>query len=440
MLLNNETIVSNHVTHYFSQLSDSVPPIKHIVGGMYCATQVASYKDITLMFYGNISNCHTLSEFIVDEAFDNPDAVFPNEDTRLVIYLYVKYGIEHTLKLLEGKYLLVLLDQNINVPDSKMYVARDALGWCPLYTLVEKNGVDKKLYGVANSRHFFDSLDESKVFKMFYAVEEFPSGTYLEFTREYKVLSNWHPTVQYYSGHSLVTRDFRRDHIGNVATSSDHAHPLHYMRHYYLPKLRFLHYASTNINPHLDSWNCIRDSTVEQLNIIMNEALSNWQDTQSPVVVLDGNLSSCILVVLLKKILKERNFAGRLITVVLDRNEDAVTQKIADFYDTDHYMLDCIGRDHASHIFFGYEVFSSIELKNRDIIQYDAECRNAVQQFARAPKSAHYVDGYYPFLHETFLEYYFSIPLELRAPFTAPEEGIKPFAELLHHFFVTPLP
>ena len=55
-----------------------------------------------------------------------------HSDCEVILHLYFRYGIEHTLTLLDGVFAFVLLDMNI----SKVFVARDPMGVRPLYQYI----------------------------------------------------------------------------------------------------------------------------------------------------------------------------------------------------------------------------------------------------------------------------------------------------------------
>jgi len=59
-----------------------------------------------------------------------------NSDCEIIIYLYLLYGIEYTLNLLDGVFAFVLIDNNIN----KIFVARDPYGVRPIYYLYNSYG------------------------------------------------------------------------------------------------------------------------------------------------------------------------------------------------------------------------------------------------------------------------------------------------------------
>ena len=67
-----------------------------------------------------------------------------NSDCEIIIHLYRIYGIEHTLRLLDGVYSFILYDYNESQLEPVIYVARDPYGVRPLYVL-EPNGDYNKI-------------------------------------------------------------------------------------------------------------------------------------------------------------------------------------------------------------------------------------------------------------------------------------------------------
>ena len=95
-----------------------------------------------------------------------------NSDCEVIIHLYIKYGIEQTLIMLDGVYSFVLYD----ICQNKIFVARDPIGVRPLYKVHNNNN----LYGFAS---------ELKCLEYFYNlnplenhIEQFEPGTYSVFS------------------------------------------------------------------------------------------------------------------------------------------------------------------------------------------------------------------------------------------------------------------
>jgi len=95
-------------------------------------------------------------------------------DCEVIIHLYLAYGIEQTLLMLDGVFAFVLLDNRIH--KNMVYAARDPFGVRPLYTVQDRVSM---MYGFASElkcleRFYNHSLDTS-------SIQQFPPGTYSVF-------------------------------------------------------------------------------------------------------------------------------------------------------------------------------------------------------------------------------------------------------------------
>ena len=85
-------------------------------------------NNIELICNGEIYNYKNLFNTIKYKATTNSDC-------EIIIYLYMLYGIEYTLNLLDGVFAFILIDHNIN----KIFVGRDPYGVRPIYYLYNPN-------------------------------------------------------------------------------------------------------------------------------------------------------------------------------------------------------------------------------------------------------------------------------------------------------------
>jgi asparagine synthase (glutamine-hydrolysing) len=100
-------------------------------------------------------------------------------DCEVIIHLYLKYGIEQTLNMLDGVYAFVLYDNRGGIAGSdNIFVARDPLGIRPLY----------KLYNTCTLHNLYGFASELKCLEGFYNMqtchyhlEQFEPGTYSTF-------------------------------------------------------------------------------------------------------------------------------------------------------------------------------------------------------------------------------------------------------------------
>ena len=157
------------------------------------SNQPLVFENIVLICNGEIYNYKELYQSI------NVTPV-TQSDCEVIIHLYLKYGIEQTLTMLDGVYSFILYDNTITEDlNNKIYIARDPFGIRPLYYL--KNANDKMdcrfnsniLYGFASElkclQYFYNLNPE------YYTIEQFLPGTYSVFNLSSKVSSKWEPII-----------------------------------------------------------------------------------------------------------------------------------------------------------------------------------------------------------------------------------------------------
>ena len=141
------------------------------------SNQPISINNIILICNGEIYNYKYLYE-LMDI---NPET---DSDCEVIIYLYLRYGIEQTLQMLDGVFAFILYDHN----NSNIYVARDPLGVRPLYQL--SNLTNSRLIGFASELkclNEFVNIDNSKGNKSYNRhpddrIVQFTPGTYSVFS------------------------------------------------------------------------------------------------------------------------------------------------------------------------------------------------------------------------------------------------------------------
>lgn len=172
------------------------------------SNQPIYHKDIILICNGEIYNYKELYKMM--DIKPNTDS-----DCEVIIHLYLKYGMEYTLQMLDGVFSFMLLDNNLYNSDSKIYVARDPYGVRPLYVL---QPIHKKTSGICsrtNNHKLLGFASELKVLNDFcqsinsnintlfedeydrsYTIQQFTPGTFSLYTLGTKVHSHWKLTVE----------------------------------------------------------------------------------------------------------------------------------------------------------------------------------------------------------------------------------------------------
>lgn len=116
-----------------------------------------------------------------------------NSDCEVILHLYIHYGIDQTLRMLDGVFAFVLVDLNVHRDKPIIHIARDPLGVRPLYKLYKEQS-EQSLYGFASEAKCLIELKKYKnehTTKNKYLLEHFQPGTYQTYTYMKKESCHW---------------------------------------------------------------------------------------------------------------------------------------------------------------------------------------------------------------------------------------------------------
>ena len=234
------------------------------------SNQPLVFENIVLICNGEIYNYNYLYEFIGAKNTTNSDC-------EIIIHLYITYGIEQTLVMLDGVYSFVLYD----ICKNKIFIARDPIGVRPLYKLHN----DNNLYGFAS---------ELKCLEYFYnlnpvenRIEQFEPGTYSVFSY---INTKWEQII-----------------LNKV---------------YYIPTFSY----TENTNKHISNY--LHTSVIKRCNT-----------TERPVAcLLSGGLDSSLVAALVSNYFREyQNRQIETYSIGLKESEDIKYAKIvADYIGSNH--------------------------------------------------------------------------------------------------------
>ena len=353
-----------------------------------------------------------------------------NSDCEVIIHLYKLYGIEQTLKMLDGVFAFVLYDySNIDV-EPFVYIARDPFGVRPLYIFTEsvKGWYSENVIGFASELKILSNFTTGNQTDTFndLSIQPFIPGTYSAYKKSFLVNSEWKKTTSnkiYYSTPSpsqLFT-------IPNKEEIMDYTHNIMYL---------------------LD-------------NAVKKRVLGT---TERPIAcLLSGGLDSSLITALVNKYYKGKletyrigmagsqdlkhardvaNFLGtehHEIILTPEQFLDAIPEVIENIesYDTTtvrasvgNYLIGkYISENSSAKVVFngdgsdeltgGYIYF----LKAPNNIEFDKECRRLLSDIntfdvLRSDKSisSNGLEPRTPFLDKSFVDYYLSLPLCIRNP------------------------
>jgi asparagine synthase (glutamine-hydrolysing) len=109
-------------------------------------------------------------------------------DCEIIIHLYLRYGMEQAIRMLDGEFSFILIDASTSL--KKMYIGRDPYGVRPLYILSTKSF--PQLYGFASEVK--QLIEFQKTSKQDCEIKHFPPGTlslYKNETIEYNSSEMW---------------------------------------------------------------------------------------------------------------------------------------------------------------------------------------------------------------------------------------------------------
>ncbi len=92
--------------------------------------------EIVIFFTGSIYNTEKLLEWL---NIHNIDSHRISSSPDIIVHIYKNYGFNYMMNAVDGVFSLILLDQRVNVPESKIYIMRDEVGLMPLFMMIPIN-------------------------------------------------------------------------------------------------------------------------------------------------------------------------------------------------------------------------------------------------------------------------------------------------------------
>lgn len=147
-------------------------------------------QSVVLICNGEIYNCKELFALL---------GIVPTtrSDCEIILHLYERYGIEKTLEMIDGEYAFVLYDSNKTNADhsftEKLYVARDPFGVRPLYQLTQPHETNDPILGFASELKSLNPFHETLCNA---TIQQFPPGTYTMLELSFHLRSHWTPNEE----------------------------------------------------------------------------------------------------------------------------------------------------------------------------------------------------------------------------------------------------
>jgi len=286
-------------------------------------------NDIVLICNGEIYNYKQLYKTMDIE----PQT---GSDCEVIIHLFIKYGIEQTLTMLDGVFAFILFDNRISEDsNNKVYIARDPFGVRPLYYLKNKFTNEKEsnsnhnIYGFASELKCLEKIYNKNINN--YSIEQFQPGTYTIYNLSSKVSSIWLPIKE------------------NVV--------------YFVPTFSYFFYVP---NEYENNYDALLPTICKNIRCCLSLAVEKrCLTTERPIAcLLSGGLDSSLIAALVSEHYK-KNHSDKVLetySIGLEGSEDLKYAQI---------VADYIGSKHTAVIVTEDDMFNAIPEVIEKIESYD---------------------------------------------------------------------
>jgi len=337
---------------------------------------------------------------------------YSKSDCEVIIHMYIKYGIEQTLQMLDGVFAFVLVDTNSN----NIYIARDTFGVRPLF--MQKN--DSQFTFASELKQLDGIMNNSEK-------KQFNPGTYSQI--KYNISKNWKNSTTVYK-EIIKNKQFMDLSVPTKSMFSDNS----------------IYYYCNEINKSL------KEAVKKRVN----------NTDRKIACLLSGGLDSSLIAALVKQLCPEKELTtwsiglegsedlkyARIVSDHLGTKHNEIVISEEDFlscfesviytiesYDTTtvrasvgNWLIskyikeqsDCkvvFNGDGSDEVCGGYMYFHCAP----DSIEFDKECKKLLSEIhwfdvLRSDRSisSHGLEARTPFLDTNFVHTYLSIPADIR--------------------------
>jgi len=360
------------------------------------------HKNILLYFYGELYNYNDLYEMMGI----SPQTKHPEHE--IIIHLYKQYGMEYTLMLLNGRFSLVLLDNNIYHDSNLLYCCVDILGLIPI-----RISTDGDIHHIQTGSHGDFEMEHKKECKTHNELTytHFVAGSYCSFRLSSNVLSSWRKEHEYLNGGD-------KKHTGRFPVKISPPLPTHLTDE----NKKYFHFCMFSQNPMLEiqtrkeRFNKILFDIKEQLNQSIEQIYFYYLEKitpndsvvlqESPVYRLPLSCNSFIL-----------RYVNDHLKHLVGENPFEPTCKLEDIEDDVKYAE---GEDFKKNILHfnmdGFEELAGSHVSTRlNCVDYDFQVRQNLFHINISSTGNENVCS--PFLNKNFILFYLSIHPYIRCKY-----------------------
>jgi len=390
------------------------------------SNQPLRYNNIVLICNGEIYNHKELYNLMHVQ----PET---DSDCEVIIHMYLRYGIEQTLQMLDGVFSFCLIDYRLTTTITNMYIARDPYGIRPLYimqpTNYAKTKENKDMFIIASELKMLSDLyhyeeKDNKTKNALYYIKQFVPGSYSHAIMKQTSNPSWIMSKHYKSYHSTG--------FSSCINNTNNIQLIYKNIQHYLIKAVEKRCVTTD-RPIACLLSGGLDSSL--ITALVNEYCVKNKMTQLETysIGLEGSddlmyakkVADYLGTKHTEVVLQESDFLHAIPYVIKDiESYDTTTVRasignwLIGKYISEHSEAKVIfNGDGSDELTGGYLYVGSAY----DTIEYDKECRRLLKYIhtfdvLRSDKciSSHGLEPRTPFLDREWVQYYLSIPIHIR--------------------------
>lgn len=408
------------------------------------SNQPIIYSDVALICNGEIYNYRELYKTMKVEPKTDSDC-------EVIIHLYLKYGIEQTLQMLDGVFSFILIDYRYGNLSSKIYIARDPYGVRPLYYLKSEElfntsseliiNRDVSIFGFASELKMLTEIKKqlntvevkknATFFKLYgsyrqkkYDIYQFTPGTYSMFELSHKVCAEWEPSILNALYHKMPFSS-------NMLVLDNKMEIYKNIQYYFGNAIEKR--CSTTERPIACLLSGGLDSSLVAALVNEYHVLNNLPTIETYSIGLEGSVDLKYARIVAdylgtkhtEIVLTEQDFLNAIPDVIYaieSFDTTTVRASIGNWllgkYISEHSQAKVIFNGDGSDELAGGYLYMNY---TPDSIEYDKECRRLLTDIhtfdvLRSDKSisSHGLEPRTPFLDRAWTQYYLSIPIDIR--------------------------
>jgi len=146
-------------------------------------------NDLMIFIHGRVFNLQQLND---DASTDtNNEELCDRDVCRVLLTIYKTYGIEYLLQVMQGEFVMVIIDQRVELDEAKIYAVSESMGIIPLYiSYYPKPSTNASSFPEVSNKEILYIISTQHIEQNEFEQYTYP-GTYAQFSLRRIVHASW---------------------------------------------------------------------------------------------------------------------------------------------------------------------------------------------------------------------------------------------------------